>query len=259
MKINIRKGYFNILLIIIFMLTGCVNKDPKLLKRNIYETLTDEAISLYTKRKNLLKRQEVDYYKCFNNIMYGRTFLDRIDLKKEIPCENSEWQSKIAYSKNIPIRIDFFSNGTYRQSIFLDKQMHIIGRYYDFNKMFSYYLIQNNYYDEFSCENNICTISRINKNEDSLLHPVSESYEANLIREKALKERQRKYIEKTKAFLEKYKLISKNIISESVKNKQVLVDKKNKTYITYKTINKITYKVICQLLEGKCSIYRKIE
>jgi len=92
------------------MLTGCVNKDPKLLKRNIYEILTDEAIFLYTRRKDLLKKQKADYYKCFNNITYGRTFLDRIYFKKEIPCENSEWQSKIAYSKNIPIRIDFFSS-----------------------------------------------------------------------------------------------------------------------------------------------------
>jgi len=69
------------------------------------------------------------------------------------------------------------------------------------------------YYDYFYCPNkNSCQISRIYKYEDASLHPSSESYEAELLRETALEKRKNRYKIKTKEFLKKYESVHKNII-----------------------------------------------
>jgi hypothetical protein len=192
MKIDMHMNYFKkICIIIIFSLVGCANNNSSILKyhqNNIYENLTENAVFLYNTRTTHLIKKPADYYRCYYKINYGKSILDAITLEDEIPCSNIGWQPKVAYINDIAERIDFFSNNVYRQSIFLKHGLYEIGRYYKFNKSYIYYLYEqdNNYYDYFYCSgtDNICQISRFYRNEDILLHPVSESYEAHLMREK---------------------------------------------------------------------------
>ena len=253
-----RRDYVKKICIIYFLIiSGCTNNKPIALndtQKNIYDILTNNAIDLYSKHNTLLPNKKIDYYKCYDEIIYGKTFLDKITFGKEIPCHNIEWQPKVAYSKEVPIQIDFFSGDVYRQSIFLNQKMQYLGRYYAFDKSFTYYLYDanNNYYDYFSCnDKKLCNISRIYKYEDAFLHPSSESNEAYLLRETALEKRKNRYSLLSKSFLEKYASVPKNIIKFKQRDKEIIINKKNKTYVT---IYNSLIKVSCRLSEGKCFV-----
>jgi len=259
MVINMHKDHFKKKYIIYFLIiSGCANHKSiefNYTQKNIYDVLTNNAIDLYGKRNTLLTKKKIDYYKCYDKIIYGKTFLDKITFGKEIACHNNEWQPKVAYNNSIPIQIDFFSRGNvYRQSIFLNNKMQYMGRYYAFNKSFTYYLydVNNNYYDYFSCnDKKLCNISRIYKDEDALLHPTSESNESYLLRKVALEKRKNRYRLISKRFLEKYESIPKNIIKFKQHDKEIIIDKKNKTYVT---ISNGLIRVFCRLSSGECFV-----